>query len=117
MKKSDLKQGMVLENRAGNHYLYLETMNGTSFTGSLCGFHGKFCELQFFEEDLICCGDHTLDIVKVYEGPKAYDLYKKETGDLLWERPQEVVPEKTVTINGKEFSESTILAALKAYVS
>jgi len=116
MKKSELKNGMVVEFRSGRKFLYL-TQTVRNETPAFCGFGGTWMCLTKYDDDLM--HNHggytngTCDVVAVYEGPFAAGLFNKETGELIWERPKE----KTHEIDGKEFSESTIKAALKAYVN
>jgi len=113
MKKSDLKNGMVVEARNGKRYLYMKTLNCSAYDELFCGQGGGWYQAFKINEDLTFPGQDELTVDKVFTGPTSYDLYSKETGKLIWERPKE----KTHEIDGKEFSESTIKAALKAYVN
>jgi len=113
MKKSDLKQGMVVELENGDFYLYLEALHAFDKEEAfLCGLDRGWTSMSYYDEEMATSG--ALSINKVFSGPQAYSLFgSTDKGKLLWERTKE----KTHEIDGKEFSESTIKAALKAYVN
>jgi len=117
MKKSDLKQGMVVETLSGDQLMYLEGLHSqTTYEDEalLCGINNDGWDpTSTINENLENKHHPSLTIVKVFSGPQPHNFHKFSKGELLWERPKE----KTHEIDGKEFSESTIKAALKAYVS
>ena len=81
MKKSDLKNGNVVENRKGIKYLY-HYKNSDQFLN--LDYDG-FLWIRNFDENLKCIDDlNELDIMKVY---KDYTLT-----ELLWERKEKPKP-------------------------
>ena len=85
--KSDLKDGMVVENREGNRYIVLN--------GAFMRHHG-FCAFKYFNDDLTETLDHkNLDIMKVYEAssPLSLDDYMGDRNlTLIWEREEKPEP-------------------------
>ena len=81
MKKSDLKNGNVVENRKGIKYLY-HCKNSDKFLNL---DYDAFLWIRNFDENLKCINDlNELDIMKVYK-----DYTCKE---LLWERNEKPKP-------------------------
>lgn len=84
MKKSDLKNGMVVECRNGKKYMYLETEN----------FAGIFMnqeEFNFgFSDDLTHCYNESCDIMKIYQAEFAYQLIQESWDEmqLIWDREE-----------------------------
>ena len=118
MRKSDLKNGMVVRERDGDLMLFMESY--PNYGPVLCALNKTgYLSMRYIKDDLTHRCEETgrsfsgLDIVEVYAASSPSRLYKKELGKLLWQHPGE----KTLEIDGKEFSESTIKAALKAYVN
>lgn len=86
MKKSDLKNGMIVEIRDEEFYMYLETDNFKVFAQE-CG-HLRFDD---YEEDLTNSdGDEDYDIIAIYEPKEPYQA-KEECWDeatKIWERKE-----------------------------
>ena len=75
----------------------------------------EWCNLSSWNnktmESKFCTGEYSIE--EVYEPAKFVKVLNvAERGKLLWERKEE----EMLTIDGKEFSESTIKSALKQYV-
>ena len=88
MKKSDLKNGNVVELRNGNKYLFFDNQSLINLKGSGCRALNNWCE------DLTSADGYTeFDIIKVYK-----DYTCKE---LLWERkePKLTEDEKAILRN------------------
>ena len=89
MNKSDLKPGMVVENKQCVRFLVAE-MNSKLF---LLGYHG-FDNLCNYNEDLTNTVSEILSICKIYQpkdGSSFETLLTSRKGDLIWERPEEVI--------------------------
>lgn len=89
MKKSDLKPGMVVENKQGVRFLVAE-MNSELF---LLGHHG-FDNLCNYKEDFTNTTSELLSICKIYQpkdGNSFETLLTSRKGDLIWKRPEEVI--------------------------
>ena len=89
MNKSDLKPGMVVENKQCVRFLVAE-MNSKLF---LLGYHG-FDDLCNYNEDLTNTTSELLSICKIYQ-PRDINSFEtlltSRKGDLIWERPEEVI--------------------------
>ena len=85
MKKSDLKNGMVVELRNGKRFLIVNDMGiGKDSCINLDGFMG-------YNENLNdVTGDSTLDITKIYKtrGCTFKNLFDKDRLSLIWEREE-----------------------------
>lgn len=85
MKKSDLKNGMVVELRNGKRFLIVNDIGiGKDSCIKLDGFFG-------YDENLYDInGDSTFDITKIYktEGTTFKTLFDKERLSLIWEREE-----------------------------
>ena len=86
MKKSDLKNGMVVELRNGKRFLIVNDLGiGKDSCINLDGFFG-------YDENLNdVCGNSTLDITKIYktEGTTFKTLFDNERLNLIWERKEQ----------------------------
>ena len=86
MKKSDLKNGMVVELRNGKRFLIVNDMGiGKHSCINLDGFFG-------YDENLYdVIGDSTFDITKIYktEGTTFKTLFDNERLSLIWEREEQ----------------------------
>ena len=85
MKKSDLKNGMVVEVRNGKRFLIVNDLGiGKDSCIYLDGFMGYNENLN----DVI--GDSTFDIIKIYktEGRTFKNLFIDERLNLIWEREE-----------------------------
>lgn len=80
MKKSDLKNGMVVETKSGK-------MRGILIDNNLM-FKYSSIPLSEYNEDLKS-SIHWFDIFRIYAMPKGYDL-DSNTLNLLWERKKEI---------------------------
>ena len=78
MKKSELKNSMVVETREGFRYLVIDDMLMRDF-GCLT--------LQDYYEDLIHEGDECFDIVKVFDCVNILDKINK-CNDVIWRRQE-----------------------------
>lgn len=81
MKKSDLKNGMVVETKSGE-------MRGILIDNNLM-FKYSSIPLSEYNEDLKS-SIHWFDIFRIYAMPKGYDL-DSNTLNLLWERKEEIL--------------------------
>ena len=85
MKKSDLKNGMVVELRNGKRFLIVNDLGiGKDTCINLDGFFG-------YDENLNdVCGDKTYDITKIYKtvGNTFKTLFDYERLSLIWEREE-----------------------------
>ena len=85
MKKSDLKNGMVVELRNGKRFLIVNDLGiGKDSCINLDGFFG-------YDENLYdVIGDSTFDIIKIYktEGTTFKTLFDKDRLNLIWEREE-----------------------------
>ena len=85
MKKSDLKNGMVVELRNGKRFLIVNALGiGEHSCINLDGFFG-------YDENLNdVCGNSTLDITKIYKtvGHTFKTLFDNESLSLIWEREE-----------------------------
>lgn len=81
MKKSDLKDGMILEVRKGTRYL---------LTNGVMRSMDSFVHLNEFNDDLTCRYNYfKLDIVKVYKDTGIFSLsniFDDRYLELIWER-------------------------------
>ena len=85
MKKSDLKNGMVVELRNGKRFLIVDVLGiGKDSCIKLDGFFG-------YDENLYDInGDSTFDITKIYisSGRTFKNLFDNERLSLIWEREE-----------------------------
>lgn len=82
MNKKDLKNGMILETRKGTRYLYCE--------GVMRGLD-EWDLISTYTDDLKCIEFSHLDIVKVYEDTREYNLntiFEHGYLKLIWQRPK-----------------------------
>lgn len=82
MNKKDLKNGMIVELRNGTRYLYCE--------GVIRGLD-EWNVISNYTDTLNNTAFPHLDIVKVYEDPKMYNLnriFKHQYLKLIWQRPE-----------------------------
>ena len=110
MRKSDLKTGMQIEKRNGNRYVVmLDTMRGDVYVRVNGTKHG---ELNFFNDDLTYNNNSGFDIVAVYESPLTYRYLTREfdESECIWKRKEE---KPVVTLDGVEYSESTLRSMIK----
>lgn len=87
MKKSDLKNGMIVENREGTLYLVLEN--------KIIGEKGYSVLDRSFNDDLTNITYKELDIVKVYRISSTAEIYTLRSIldaklECIWERIEEV---------------------------
>ena len=83
MKKSDLKNGMVVELRNGKRFLIVNDLGiGKDSCINLDGFFGYYENLNDIS------GDSTFDITKIYisSGCTFKNLFDNERLSLIWER-------------------------------
>ena len=95
MKKSDLKDGMILVTRArGNGILLAGRLKGSHH---LANYEGKL-NIDDLNEDLILENDYAYSIDAIYEIKSAYgyslgeiiDNLPKDAVELIWERKREI---------------------------
>ena len=117
MKKSDLKTGMRALDRCGNTAIVLLNVGGSNDIYDICCFaeNGDGIGFDSFNEDLTGANSRLLDIMAIYAPPDYVDelLDTTSKGELLWERPE---PETMVTVDGKQYSESTLKKMIQQYV-
>lgn len=99
MRKSELRNGMIVETREGNLYLVV---------GDFMTRESGFCLLTSFDENMLDGdGDSGYDIVKVYAFEnKVYDnnataiktLFDKKALTLLWERKEHNLTEHEIEV-------------------
>ena len=112
MKKDDLRAGMIVELRDGDKGIVLLNTEH----GDLLLYRDGWNNVGEYEDDLTAgVGFEEFDIIKVYQPSHKHGYAIKNWGlaKLIWERPAD---EPTITIKGKEYSESTIIAALKNHL-
>jgi len=110
MKKSELETGMIVEREDGSTGLVI----GNAIVGEWGGT--GFGDLN----DNFIGGSS--NIIKVYSAPKnwaggslSFFMSKSSKcywGSMIWERK----PEKLITVDGKEYSESSLKMMIQAYV-
>lgn len=83
MKKSDLKDGMVVELRNGNRYMFISEIN--NFISETLGY-----DQYSFNDDLTHCIDEECDIMKVFKPIKngCFSDILKISNELIWERKE-----------------------------
>jgi len=96
MKKSDLKTGMLVENRNGKIGLVmLQTSNGDVLVGggNIPDSQQTWSPFRSLNEDLTYPGLPGSDIVKVYEFPSNSEgaSFKKDRRNLIWERKDTII--------------------------
>ncbi len=82
MTKKDLKNGMIVELRNGTRYFYCE--------GVMRGLY-KWDLISNYTDNLKCTEFPELDIVKVYEDTREYNLnviFEHRCLKLIWKRPE-----------------------------
>lgn len=109
MKRSELGTGMVLVARNGDkNQVFKHSVRGDVVAGD--GWY----PLSRLREDLTNKDGKEHDIVEVIKPTTnrgcAYRYWNE--GAVIWERPKGV----QITVRGKEYSESTIIAALKNHL-
>jgi len=109
MKKKDLKTGMQVQLRNGIRYLVLLNTSYGDIVSEINGFRWFLLYSHF---DDMTYEDSSLDIMSVYERDGNVINEKISEKYCIWKRPKE----KMITINNKEYSESTIKKALQEYV-
>ena len=83
MRKQDLKDGMVVENREGERFIVMN--NGTCFSG-IKGYY----TVDNLTDELTHPKYDTLSIYKVFKGRTSYlESILKYPGSLIWEREPE----------------------------
>lgn len=92
-KKSDLKDGMVVEYRNGTKRLVAGSI--------LIGTNG-YNQLYYYNEDLCSEQDETT-IYKVYDTVFNIKDFDNKELDLLWKREQDVIKELTIEDIEKKF--------------
>lgn len=92
-KKSDLKDGMVVEYKYGQKRLVAGSI--------LIGTYG-YNELYYYNEDLCTDTDETT-IYKVYDTVSSLKDFDKKELKLLWERKPKVIKEVTIEDIEKKF--------------
>ena len=103
MKKSDLKTGMRVVNASGRAYVVMILDHDAHI---VCG--NSWDRLDNFSDDLKNAHPH-LNIQSVYKQPHAHDLLNpNEMGEKIWEREETIL-----TLDGVEYSESTLRSLIK----
>lgn len=85
MKKSDLKNGMVVEQRDGDKLMYLETEDFKGFVSE-----DDYMSIDEFDDDLLDPdGDDEYDIVAIYQPASLFESQQNRWDSLtpIWERP------------------------------
>ena len=109
MKKSDLKTGHVVEFRRGSKYLVMLGHCDHHSSGILCRIDDNitgWMSLDDYDENMICERYSEFDIVRVYES----QVYNIRDHTFIWKRKEE---KPVVTIDGVEYSESTLRSLIK----
>jgi len=113
MQKKDLKNMMRVKTKNGNIYVVVKDDERELIVREL-----THSSLNGYNENLTTNWDNwghgkeNFDIVEIYDAPSSpIKLISFELGKLLWKRKNE----KMITIDGKNFSESTIKKALQEY--
>lgn len=95
MKKSDLKNGAIVELRDGYKYILLfdRTYFDVQDTLLICLDDGCYSKLSYYDEDLRDCDDSNLDIMKVAQSEYVGDdirnhVLKKNENDWTWIRDE-----------------------------
>jgi len=99
MKKSDLKNGMVVEQRDGDKLMYLETEDFKGFVSK-----EDYLGMNELDDNLIDPdGDSEYDIVAIYQPTGLFKAQRDQWDDLdpIWERKE--YKEMTITEIEKEF--------------
>ena len=113
MKKSDLKTGMIVEKRSGEKGLII--LNNTYDEDAIIFNENSWTPLGRYSSGLIWFGNmREFDIIKVYitDLPTGFLSRKNKFGpfDPIWERKEE---ETILTLDGIEYSESTLRSLIK----
>lgn len=113
MNKSQLKTGMVVQLRDGQR---ARVLLGTGNSGDIISGDTWF-PIDSMSKDMRYGRSNDYpesDVMKVYQPQNngAHSNINSPNMDLIWEREGEAL----VTIKGKEYSESTIIAALKNHL-
>lgn len=113
-KKSDLRTGMLVENRYGDKgMVLLNTAHGDVISGDGKSARAWF-HLSKLDSDLKYPGMLDGDIIRVYDNAEHFEIRDRISFDkktqLIWEREEE---NTIVTIDGVEYSESTLRSLIK----
>ena len=105
---------MQVELRNGDRYVVmLDTPKGNM----LCRVvdDDTWCNLSDYDDNLCYSGIHRLDIVKVFSSELAHQFISHKMADvyLVWERKEDVL----ITVDGVEYSQSTVKSIIKKYVN
>lgn len=85
MKKSDLKNGMIIKNRNEDKYILI----GDTFLKG-----GANIKLSFYSDDLFHCVHSGLDIIEVFECEDLSsldDVFKDDKLKSIWKRESQVI--------------------------
>lgn len=114
MKKSDLKSGMTCELSDGTRYLVFRNPNNVlSLKRVIKGKikdESEWTSTNSLEDDMSWTGGKIPPIIKVWHANRAYEIISYLDKDLIWERKEE---KHLCTIDGVEYSESTLLSIIK----
>lgn len=109
MTKEDLETGMVVQIEDGSEGVILLGSSG----GDIINYSdGTWNELCYIEDDLSSKEQLEIGIVKVWECESRRCILRDGVGNkgkLLWEREQE----KTFTLDGVEYSESSLRSLIR----
>lgn len=97
MKKSDLRNGMIVKTRAGNYYLVVRDFDNGNHQSSVLLRDGGFLELCDYSEDMKTLRGHEkFDIVEVFKtlavGRVITALGKEASANIIsiWKREEKI---------------------------
>ena len=89
MKKSELKNGMVVELRNGNRYL-VHNDKLLNFEGYV-NINDSFTHMFYYNEDLTYSCNKEFDIIRIYESDVFWlkDIFEDRFLNIIWERKED----------------------------